>query len=658
MHRSGTSLVARILSECGLYLGPEDDMLPAGDSNAEGFWENVRFTEVNNAVLAALGGDWDDPPAQPPAWESDVLAELRGRAKSLVDEFEAHGHFGWKDPRSALTLPFWRGVVPELRTVIAVRHPLEVARSLSRRHAMSEALGLRLWLAYNRSLLESSQPDDRVVTHFASYFGEADSEARRVAQELGLLVDTASVVRAGAAVSTWARHHSVDTTTDLPSEVAVVYDALCAEAGPTYQATRTRVGGTGKLDGGSARPDRSPDASRPSGTGEKRAVSTVLGCRYTTFEDAPGSTHMRVVELVPRQANVLEFGCATGFMSKVLVEQRGCRVTGIEIDAAAARAAAEICARVVVGDADELDYEDVLGEERFDVILFGDVLEHLRDPGGVLSRVRPYLAPGGTVIASIPNVAHASVRLALLHGRFPYRDKGLLDSTHLRFFTRESIQDVFEAAGYSITLWSRQRVALSDTEIEVPGAPSAEELEPLQKDPEATTYQFIVRAERLDASADLEAARRLLQSTREEVEQLRPLAKQGHDLAAAVQELERLRPLAGLAEEVEQLRRAHEALGKRIVAERAAMASYTEEADTLMATWERELTELRKEVEWRRDVGERLEDETAWRKTVMNRLEAEVAALQRQVAMLEGSRSFRYTAPLRSVAGRLRPPRP
>src|SRR5207248_2616993 len=96
----------------------------------------------------------------------------------------------------------------------------------------------------------------------------------------------------------------------------------------------------------------------------------------------------------------------------------------------------------LVGDAEELDLETELGGERFDAILFADVLEHLRDPAALLKRVRPLVAENGVVIASIPNVAHASVRLALLGGSFRYREWGLLDETHLRFFTRHGVEDL------------------------------------------------------------------------------------------------------------------------------------------------------------------------------------------------------------------------
>jgi 2-polyprenyl-3-methyl-5-hydroxy-6-metoxy-1,4-benzoquinol methylase len=221
--------------------------------------------------------------------------------------------------------------------------------------------------------------------------------------------------------------------------------------------------------------------------------------KYNQFDPAPDSSHNLVVGFVPAGARVLEFGCATGYMSKVLKARLGCAVTGVELSAEAGELAREYCECVIIGDAEKLPFEPLLGPTRFDAILFADVLEHLREPGILLGRLRPFLAEGGAVIASIPNVAHGSVRLALLNGEFRYRPTGLLDNTHLRFFTRESIEDLFEQAGYRVTHWRRRLVDIERTEIGLPTRPVPD---PVRKwiaaDREATTYQFVVRAVRTD----------------------------------------------------------------------------------------------------------------------------------------------------------------
>ena len=232
-----------------------------------------------------------------------------------------------------------------------------------------------------------------------------------------------------------------------------------------------------------------------------------LGCKYTHFDPAPGSTHNLVLELVPPKSKVLEFGCATGYMSEVLATRLNCSVVGIEIDPEAAELARTHCDEVIVGDADTLDYEQVLVERRFDAVLFADVLEHLRDPGSVLERISPFLAENGIVVASVPNIAHGSVRLALLSGEFRYRRTGLLDDTHLHFMTRETLQELFEGSGYLVTDWVRQRLGIDDSEISYPkGSVPPGVREWLERDPEATTYQFVVRAVASDSVPRLHSA--------------------------------------------------------------------------------------------------------------------------------------------------------
>jgi len=236
--------------------------------------------------------------------------------------------------------------------------------------------------------------------------------------------------------------------------------------------------------------------------------------KYIQFDDAPHSTHNLVVSFVPEGARVLEFGCATGYMSEVLSRRLGCSVTGIEISSDAGELARQHCKRVIVGDAETLDFAALFREEQFDVILFADVLEHLREPGALLARVAPLLASGGAIIASIPNIAHGSVRLALLNGEFQYHETGLLDNTHVRFFTRESIQALFEEAGYSIARWTRQQIGIDQTEIEIPRLPALESVyEWLAQDPEVTTYQFLVRAVPAGCAESAEAPGELDETT-------------------------------------------------------------------------------------------------------------------------------------------------
>jgi 2-polyprenyl-3-methyl-5-hydroxy-6-metoxy-1,4-benzoquinol methylase len=212
------------------------------------------------------------------------------------------------------------------------------------------------------------------------------------------------------------------------------------------------------------------------------------------------------VLLTGQDKKVLEIGPATGYITRVL-RDRGCRVTCIEVDPEAAQRAAPWSERIIVGDVEQLDFRGALPDERFDVILLGDVLEHLVDPGDLLVRCREFLKDRGYVVASIPNAAHGSVRLALLAGRFPYTDWGLLDRTHLRFFDREGVETLFTEAGYSIREWRRKTNDPFGTELELREEEFPPHLvEAVRSAPEALTYQFIVRAEVLRSASSGESA--------------------------------------------------------------------------------------------------------------------------------------------------------
>src|SRR5262245_60823142 len=195
---------------------------------------------------------------------------------------------------------------------------------------------------------------------------------------------------------------------------------------------------------------------------------------FRTFEVSravntqPGSTDQTVLRLVGNDKRVLELGCGSGHISQAL-RQQGCSVVGIEIHPEAARSAAAFCERIITGDLDYLDFGRELGDDRFDVVLAADVLEHLKDPLSVLKSVKDYLKPHGYFAISVPNVAHISIRLALLAGKFPYSESGLLDQTHLRFLTRESLERLVEDADLAIGHLERITIIPSEpSKFEVP----------------------------------------------------------------------------------------------------------------------------------------------------------------------------------------------
>ena len=181
MHRSGTSMVARLMNECGLNLGPEEGLLGPNADNAMGHFEHKGFLEIDDALLKHLGGSWDKPPILNSGWENDVtLEELVAKAEKLIDTFSDREPWGWKEPRTTLLLPFWQNLLPDLRYVICVRNPLEVARSLAERDGTSIPEGAQLWSQYTRAAIQNTEGWPRILTFYEDYFRDPLNEINRL----------------------------------------------------------------------------------------------------------------------------------------------------------------------------------------------------------------------------------------------------------------------------------------------------------------------------------------------------------------------------------------------------------------------------------------------------------------------------------------------
>jgi 2-polyprenyl-3-methyl-5-hydroxy-6-metoxy-1,4-benzoquinol methylase len=147
-----------------------------------------------------------------------------------------------------------------------------------------------------------------------------------------------------------------------------------------------------------------------------------------------------------RGQRLLDVGAAQGDLARLLT-QRGYDVTAIEGDPGLAGTARGKCREVVVADLDR-PLPDLHGP--FDVVVCADILEHLKNPLGVLLQVSRLLSPDGNIIVSVPNIAHLWIRLQMCCGRFEYTERGILDGTHLRFFTLASFRRLLREAGLEI----------------------------------------------------------------------------------------------------------------------------------------------------------------------------------------------------------------
>jgi len=199
------------------------------------------------------------------------------------------------------------------------------------------------------------------------------------------------------------------------------------------------------------------------------------------------------VNLVGRDKSVLDVGCSTGYMAEVLRDHFNCRVTGIEVDAEAAEKAREFCEDVLVEDIGTLDWDSHFRKTEYDVIVFADVLEHLTNPKHVLQEAKKYVKEA--IIISVPNIAHASILYHLLQGRFAYRPLGILDDTHVRYFTKSSIVELIESSGFVAERIERTRIPPNLTEFQTSLDMFPKEIVSyIQSLGESDVYQYVIRA--------------------------------------------------------------------------------------------------------------------------------------------------------------------
>jgi hypothetical protein len=189
MHRSGTSLVTRLLNELGLYLGPEDHLMRPGPANPAGHWESRAIKDINDEILFILGGTWYEPPELTPGWErSSELAGPRRQARKLIEaDFSGSDLWGFKDPRTSLTAPFWQRIVGPMRYVICLRNPVDVAASLEAREdePVPFAEGAELWLTYVRAGLAASAGHPREFVFYEDLVADPEPLAGRLARFIG-----------------------------------------------------------------------------------------------------------------------------------------------------------------------------------------------------------------------------------------------------------------------------------------------------------------------------------------------------------------------------------------------------------------------------------------------------------------------------------------
>jgi 2-polyprenyl-3-methyl-5-hydroxy-6-metoxy-1,4-benzoquinol methylase len=239
-----------------------------------------------------------------------------------------------------------------------------------------------------------------------------------------------------------------------------------------------------------------------------------VSSRYQADVDLGNANNSQtvIVELVGSDKVVLDVGCAAGDTALALAEA-GCRVSGVDIEDAVPDERRDLFQKFLVADIEKTPLTTLFEPGSFDAVIFGDVLEHLVNPEASLADAVQLLSPDGHVVVSIPNVAHGAVRLALLEGRWTYTDKGLLDSTHLRFFTRETACDLLEGAGLVIEELHATILDPFDAEVEFdPSRIPPTVIEWVRHQPDAMNFQYVATA-RLLREGETRPERPRLQAT-------------------------------------------------------------------------------------------------------------------------------------------------
>ncbi len=207
-----------------------------------------------------------------------------------------------------------------------------------------------------------------------------------------------------------------------------------------------------------------------------------------------------VVSFVPESAHrILDVGCACGALGASLKNRQSCEVTGVEFVPEIAQEARERLDHVITGDIEQL--APAFPRKYYNCIVLADVLEHLRDPITVLENLKDSLTDDGTVVLSVPNVRHWSVLKDLLEGRWQYIDAGILDNTHLRFFTRSSLIELLQGVGLQIT--QVQAVVMSGERVPqtLVSALQAAGLDTRSLVEESAAYQYLITAQKRGSEA-------------------------------------------------------------------------------------------------------------------------------------------------------------
>ncbi|MFH0907216.1 MAG: sulfotransferase [bacterium] len=248
MHRSGTSMVTRLLNLMGASLGPQEYIIAPDTRNPAGYWERADVFGVNEELLRAAGTSWDRPEGfDPAAVPGEALRMFRERARAIIANLEPFRTWVMKDPRLSILFPLWRPMLESPLCVVTFRNPLDVARSLEHRDGFLLERGLALWERYMTAALAATADVPRVLVSYEETLAQPATAPRRLLTDLvsrgardlrwpdaGSPMD---VVQAGL-----CHHHASaqDTMRMLTGPQRELYALLCEGAAVSGRPNRTR----------------------------------------------------------------------------------------------------------------------------------------------------------------------------------------------------------------------------------------------------------------------------------------------------------------------------------------------------------------------------------------------------------------------------------
>jgi Sulfotransferase family len=241
---SGTAIVARVLRELGLDLGPDEELLP-GHGTIDDALANGRFARLNEEILAAVGNGWDSPPADSARWaDRPQLEAVRQRAAVICGALAIQEPWGWADTRSLFSVPFWRELFPDLHVVVCVRDPQEVARLLETGGSISYSEGLALWRSYYRASAEIGD-NQLIVTDYSGFHGAPKAQVERLTEGIGLHASKVKIERAVASLTaSGGPPEVVRNDSELPPDIRDLFRTLLDAAASSPGRGRPRTGGS------------------------------------------------------------------------------------------------------------------------------------------------------------------------------------------------------------------------------------------------------------------------------------------------------------------------------------------------------------------------------------------------------------------------------